>query len=133
VSYDQFESSVSGYKAQQTGKRTTERYNHRSVFVNHACRYVYLQLNHSTGGTEAKSAKHNFERIAKESGVQIKAYRAENGIFAKREIASSAAAQNHILTLCGVGSHHQNGIAEIYIRTLTEKARTMLLHAMIPW
>jgi hypothetical protein len=89
---------VSGYKAQQTGKPTTQRYNCGSVFVDHASRYVYLQLHHSTGGAEAKSAKHNFVRIAKESGVQIKSYRADNRIFAKREIASSAAAQNQILT-----------------------------------
>jgi hypothetical protein len=61
---------------------------------------------------KAQSTKHNFECIAKESGVQIKAYRADNGIFAKREIASSAAAQNQILTFCGVGAHHHKGIAE---------------------
>jgi hypothetical protein len=131
VSYDQFESSVSGYKAQQTGKPTTQRYSCGSVFVNHAIHYVYLQLHHSTGGAEAKIAKRNFERIAKESGVQIKAYRADNGMFAKEEITSSAAAQNQILTFSGVGAHHQNGIAERYIHTLTEKAHMMLLHAMI--
>jgi hypothetical protein len=69
---------VSGYKAQQPGKPTTQRYNCGSVLIDHASRYVYLQLHHSTGGAEAKSAKHNFERITKESGIQIKAYRAES-------------------------------------------------------
>jgi hypothetical protein len=67
---------------------------------------VYLQLHHISGGAESKSAKHNFERIAKESGFQIKEYRADNGIFVKEEIKSSAAAQNQILAFSGVGAHH---------------------------
>jgi hypothetical protein len=29
--------------------------------------------------------------------------------------------------------HHQNGIAECYIRTITERVHAMLLHAMISW
>jgi hypothetical protein len=86
VSYDQFESSVSGLKAQNLGKPTTKRYSCGSVFVDHASRYVFLQLHHSTVGAEELQGKHNFERLAKESGVSSKAYRADNGIFAKTEI-----------------------------------------------
>jgi hypothetical protein len=78
-------------------------------------RYVFLQLHHSTGGAEALQGKHNFERLAKESGVSIKAYRADNGNFAKSEIQNSAKNQGQVLTFCGVGAHHQNGIAERYI------------------
>jgi hypothetical protein len=33
----------------------------------------------------------------------------------------------------GVGAHHQNGVAERGIRTVTEWSRTMLLHAMLHW
>ena len=33
----------------------------------------------------------------------------------------------------GVGSHHQNGIAERVIKTVTGLARAMLLHAIIMW
>jgi hypothetical protein len=75
VSNDQFESSVSGYKAQQTGKPTTSQ---SRQLLN-----LSSLTSHSTGGAEAKSAKHNFERIPKESEVQVKAYRAHNGIFEK--------------------------------------------------
>lgn len=35
--------------------------------------------------------------------------------------------------LFGVDAHHQNGIAECYIRTITERACSMLIHAMICW
>ena len=34
------------------------------------------------------------------------------------------------ITFCGVGVHHQNGIAEKKIRDLVENARTQLIHAM---
>jgi hypothetical protein len=33
----------------------------------------------------------------------------------------------------GVGAHHQNGIAERAIRTVSESARAMILHAAIHW
>ena len=34
---------------------------------------------------------------------------------------------------CGVGAHHHNGITEHTIRSISDCARTMLLHAMIHW
>ena len=37
------------------------------------------------------------------------------------------------ITFCGVGAHHQNGVAERHIRDITESARTMLLHATHRW
>ena len=37
------------------------------------------------------------------------------------------------VTFCGVGAHHQNGIAERYIRTMVEKKRTVLLNAHARW
>ena len=32
-----------------------------------------------------------------------------------------------------MNAHHQNGIAEGHIHTITECARTMLIHAMLSW
>jgi hypothetical protein len=69
VSYNQFESSVSGLKAQNLGRATTKRYTCGSVFVDHASRFVFLQLHHSTGAAESLQGKHNFERLATGSGV----------------------------------------------------------------
>jgi hypothetical protein len=37
------------------------------------------------------------------------------------------------MKLCGVNAHHQNGIAERHIRSITECARTMLIHTMLSW
>jgi hypothetical protein len=37
------------------------------------------------------------------------------------------------IDFCGVGAHHQNGVAERDIFTVTEMARAMLLHAVLHW
>jgi hypothetical protein len=37
------------------------------------------------------------------------------------------------MSFCGVGAHHQNGVAEKKIRDIQEAARTMMLHASICW
>jgi hypothetical protein len=86
VSYDQFESSVSGLKAKNLEGATTKLYTCGLVFVDHASRYIFLQLHHSTGAAESLQGKRNFERLTKGSGVTIKAHRADNGIFAKTGI-----------------------------------------------
>lgn len=53
--------------------------------------------------------------------------------FTSKLFKDACQQQHQRLTLCGVDAHHQNGIAERYIRTITERARTMLIHAMINW
>jgi hypothetical protein len=40
---------------------------------------------------------------------------------------------NQTISFCGVGAHHQNGIAERRIRDITEAAQTCLLHAQHRW
>ena len=37
------------------------------------------------------------------------------------------------LRLSGVGAHHQNGVAESNIKSITYKARALLIHAALRW
>jgi hypothetical protein len=46
---------------------------------------MFLKCHRSIGGTEAVQGKQNYEQLAHSHGVHIKAYRADNGIIAKRE------------------------------------------------
>jgi len=62
--------------------------------------------------------------------MSIKGYRADNGCFADKTWHNNCTKQHQELTFCGVGAHHQNGIAEKRIRDLCEGARMSLLHAM---
>jgi hypothetical protein len=74
--------------------------------------------------------KHNFECFAKQSNVKIKHYHADNAPFGTNEFKADIANQDQELTFSGVGAHHQNGVAERSIRTVTQWARAMLLHSI---
>ena len=37
--------------------------------------------------------------------------------------------EHQIITFCGIGAHHQNGIAKCHICDITESTHTSLLHA----
>ena len=82
---------------------------------------------------ESIDAKHAFERIAKQNAVRFRHYHCDNGCFADRAFMDDVRKAGQTITFCGVGAHHQNGVAERCIRDITESARTMLLHAAHQW
>jgi hypothetical protein len=133
VSVDQIESSAPGLVDNYSGKPTTARYHAASLYTDHASRFMFLKCHYSTGGNEAVEGKQRFEHFAGTHGVKIKAYRADNGIMAKREYIQNVELHQQSITLSGVNHHSQNGIAERNIRTITDRARTMLLHAIEKW
>jgi hypothetical protein len=115
VSGDQVESSTLGLIPTYRGTPTTECYHAGTLFVDHASRFLHFTPHISTGSKEAITAKHHFELLASQHNHSIKCYLTDNGIF-----CSSCIQQNQRIKFCGVNAHHQNGIAERYIRTITE-------------
>lgn len=79
------------------------------------------------------AAKAAYERHASSFGVQIRKYHADNARFADQSFQDEIHKHNQQINFCGVGTHHQNGIAERRIRTLTELSRTYLAHSMHRW
>ena len=73
------------------------------------------------------------ERECKQSGVKLKAFRGDNGIYKAAEFRAELRNNDQHITFCGVGAHHQNGVAERYFRTMVEKTRTVLLNAHTRW
>jgi hypothetical protein len=73
------------------------------------------------------SSKQEFELFSAKYGVTISSIRAENGVYATKCFRESCMKKQQDLTFCAVGAHRQNGIVERSIRTITEKARTILL------
>jgi hypothetical protein len=53
--------------------------------------------------------------------------------MSKKEFMANAELNQQPVTLSGVNQHGQNGIAERHIRTVCDRARTMLLHAILRW
>ena len=73
------------------------------------------------------------EREAFKSGINIKSFRADNGVFKSAEFRLELKENEQHITFYGIGARHQNSIAERYIRTMVEKSRTALLNAHARW
>ncbi len=54
-------------------------------------------------------------------------------VFCSKAFRDSCSLCGQGIRYSGVNAHHQNGIDKRYIHTITERARTMLIHAMVSW
>ena len=133
VSVDQMESAVPGLIAQMKGFITHQRYNVATIYVDHFSGLSYVYIQKGSTVEETVEGKRAFERYARNHGVRIKHYHADNGIFEAAGFRNALHQDGQTISYCGVNAHHQNGRAEKKIRDLQELARTMLLHAQHRW
>lgn len=47
--------------------------------------------------------------------------------------ADALSSEEQELEMSGVGAHHQNGVAERAIQTVTKRARAMMQHSFLHW
>ena len=133
VSIDQLESPVPGFVPIAKGQPTVCKYRGASVFVDHTSDFTYVHMHYHLTTDETIDAKNAFERVAEQHGVRILHYHCDNGRFADKAFVDDVRAGHQTITFCGVGAHHQNGVAERRIRDITETAHTSLLHATHRW
>ncbi|GAX15565.1 hypothetical protein FisN_3Hu032 [Fistulifera solaris] len=131
--FDQLISRTPGLIAQMAGFLTRERYTAATVFVDQYSSLSYVHLQKSTSAYETLQAKEAFERYAKQRGVTIKHYHADNGTFAAQDWVRDCYSKQQGLSFASVNAHHQNGKAENRIRQLQNMARTMLIFAAKRW
>jgi hypothetical protein len=81
VSVDQLESRAVGFVAQLKGRLTKGRYRVATIFVDHYSRLGYVHLQKDSTSVETLKAKSAFELFARERGVTIQHYHADNGRF----------------------------------------------------
>ena len=70
---------------------------------------------------------------AMESGVELKRFHTNNGIFKSKAFVETLKDNYQMITKSGIGAHHQNGVAERAIRTVQAMAQAMLLHVCSHW
>jgi hypothetical protein len=112
---DQMYSSTPGLVAQSTGKLMHRRFRAATIFVDSYSDYTYVHLQEDLSSDSTLDAKLAYERKAHTFGVTISGYHADNGRFAERAWRDSCEALNQNISYCGVGAHHQNGVAERHI------------------
>ena len=117
-------SAKGGLIPQRTGKLMSARYVGATVFVDHFSDFVYVHLMRDFTAEATLEAKNAWERLAGTHAVRIRCYRADNGRYSDPSFLQDIKDNGQIITFCGVGAHHQNGIAEKKIQDLVENART---------
>ena len=134
VSIDQYISALPGRLPHTKGKESqTERFNGGTIFVDHATTLMYLRHQVALTAGETLRSKLEFEQFAETFGVKIKHYRADNVPFGSHAFQQNISDNQQTMDFSGTGAHHQNGVAERAIQTVTRWARAMLLHAVIMW
>jgi hypothetical protein len=73
------------------------------------------------------------ERLAIEEGIHIRHYHADNGVFASDAFKHDCKFYSQKLSFSGVGAHHQNGVAERNIKTISQWARANMIHSAFHW
>ena len=84
-------------------------------------------------GESTLQAKHDYEYLAATRNVKVNDYHAANGRFAERSFTNDCKESTKRITFCGIGAHHQNGIAENTIKKLTLISWTLFVHAQNYW
>jgi len=133
VSVDHFESRLKGRIYTSFGKTTSDQYVGGCIFVDHASGYIHVEHQLGFSSSETIRAKQNYEQFAMGHGVIVTSYLADNGTFKANQFVSHLREHNQKVQYCGVNAHHQNGVAERSIATVSNMARAMLLHASTRW
>jgi len=101
VSVDTLESSTPGLIAQLRGIPTKARYHYATIFIDHYSNYCYVHLHRRNNGDEIVLAKKSFEQHAKQMGVSIKHYNADNGIFADTKFQLALQVRGQTISFVG--------------------------------
>ncbi len=126
---DQLISAQPGLVPQDKGNLTRARIWAATVFVNYFTEFVHMALMTDQTAESALKAKYQFEHLAGTRDIPIKHYHADNKIFTDSLFHEDCMNALQRLSLCAVGAHHQNGIVERAIKTLTLISRMLLLYA----
>ena len=100
-----------------------------TIFVDHFSNHVHVHLMRSSSQDKTLAAKRAYGSLAATHEVTIQRYHTDNGRFAKKYFRAAVDDANQSISYCGVGTHHQNVLAENHIKQLTLTSHTLLLHA----
>jgi hypothetical protein len=134
ISIDQYISAQPGRLPHTKGKESkSDQYNGGTLFVDHASGYIFLRNQVSLTAGETLRAKKSFEQFASSVGVSLQRFHADNVPFNSKEFRRNLETNGQPIVFSGTGAHHQNGVAERAIQTVTKWARAMLLHSILMW
>jgi hypothetical protein len=132
VLVDHYMSSIMG-RLPHTFGREQIGYSCGTLFVDHASGKIINFCQYLTNADETITNKHWLESHARQDGVTIKGYLADNGVFASKAFKDDCDCLHQLYTFSSVGAHHQNGVAERNIKTVAQWAWANMLHFAHHW
>ena len=134
ISCDRYVSPVRGRGLSGYGRNTvTHGYTGGALYVDHASGKIFHHPQTDLSATSTIHGKQLVEAAAREIGRTVKAYHSDNGVFSSQEFKAHCTSLGQCITFSGVGAHHQNGVAERSIQTVSKLARVNLIHLMLHW
>ena len=109
------------------------KYSGGTIFVDISSGYIEVFPEVSICASETIANKRGFERTLNNFGHTVNGYLGDDGVYKSNEFQNELKQRGQTMEYCGVGAHHQNGVAEKAIRRVWESPRTMMLHASIHW
>jgi hypothetical protein len=130
---DHFESRLRGRTFDSYGKATSNQYIRGCLFVDHSSTYVHIEHQLGFSAVETIRAKQNYEKFFLDNGVLIQGYLTDSGAFKANKFVQHIRESHQLIRYCGTNSHHQNGVAERAIQTISNMVRAVILHACLHW
>jgi hypothetical protein len=111
------------------GKPSSTKFKGGALYVEHASGIVHCehQLGFSAG--ETIPGKQSFEKMCMDNGVVVQDYLTDSGTFKVKNCVAHINETQKMMHFCGTNAHHQNGVAERAIQTISNMTRAMILHA----
>ena len=102
------------------------------LLVDHYSNFIYVLFQSHLNIHETLASKEEYEAFCCDHSVSISQYQSDNGSsFMSQTYMEQLHEFRQITSFADVGAHHHNGKAETSIHTITQMARTMMLHAGI--
>jgi hypothetical protein len=133
VSVDHFESRLLGRTNDSFRKASSAKFKGGCIFVDHAASYVHVDHQVGFSVVETIRAKQGFEKLCMDNDVVVQDYLTDSGAFKANKCVAHINETHQKLKCCGTNAHHQNGVAERAIQTISNMARAMILHASLHW
>ncbi len=132
ISVDHYMSSVMGCLPHTFGKERIG-YSCGTLFIDHASGKLFNFCQFSNNASEIINSKWHLECLARQEGIAIKRYHADNGIFASNAFKGECDILKQEYSFSVVSAHHQNGVAERNIKTVSQWACANMLHFAHHW